>query len=649
MLEAFQSPSAAERLNAANAFVERVPAATEVLIVGATRDAADDLARRVTAARGATFGLHRVSLTQLAVRLAAAEMARLGVAPATALGAEAVAARVSFEALRERGLGYFAPVARFPGFARAVAATLGELRLGGVAAGALEKLEGPARDVAELARRFEAQLEEGKVADRAALLVIATRALEGDSLEPLRRMPMLLLDVSINGPAERAFIEALTKVSPAVLVTVAAGDDATLEALRSLGAREADVDRRDDAGDLPRARQFLYAANVPPPGEARGDVLFFSAPGEGRETVEIARRTLDEARAGTPFDEMAVLLRAPEVYGSLLEAALRRAGVPAWFARGTSRPDPSGRAFLALLDCAVENLSARRFAEYLSLGQVPPLDAAGAPPMDRAVWTPPEDETLGPAAKNAAAESAAAESPTPESTDAAPDPDTDDHPVVEGTLRAPWRWEQLLVESAVIGGKDRWSRRLAGLEAEYRARLARYREEEPDSPRVAGIERDLGNLEHLRRFAVPVIERLTALPIQGTWGEWIAALETLAPMVLRRPERVLSVLAALRPLDVIGPVALGEVRDVLAGELTTLAERPPADRYGRVFVGTIEQARGRSFDVVFLPGLSERMFPQKPREDPILLDALRRELAASHEHDRAPLATQDDRSRRERL
>src|SRR5213593_3799029 len=571
MLEAFQSPSAAERLNAANAFVERVPAATEVLIVGATRDAADDLARRVTAARGATFGLHRVSLTQLAVRLAAAEMARLGVAPATALGAEAVAARVSFEALRERAIGYFGPVARFPGFARALAATLGELRLGGVAAGALEKLEGPARDVAELARRFEAQLEEGKVADRAALLVIATRALEGDSLEPLRRMPMLLLDVSINGPAERAFIEALTKVSPAVLVTVAAGDDATLEALRSLGAREEQAERRDDTGDLARARDFLFAAKVPPPGEARGDVLFFSAPGEGRETVEIARRTLDEARAGTPFDEMAVLLRAPEVYGSLLEAALRRAGIPAWFARGTSRPDPSGRAFLALLDCAVENLSARRFAEYLSLGQVPPLDAAGAPPMDRAVWTPPEDETLGPAAENAAAESAAAdnaaaESPTLESTDAAPDPDTDDHPVVEGTLRAPWRWEQLLVESAVIGGKDRWSRRLKGLEAEYKARLERYREEEPDSPRVAAIERDLGNLEHLRRFAVPVIERLTALPREGAWGEWIAALETLAPMVLRRPERVLSVLAALRPLDVIGPVALGEVRDVLAAE-----------------------------------------------------------------------------------
>ena len=85
------------------------------------------MARQVTVARGVTFGLHRASFMQLAARLAAVEMARLGVAPATARGVEAVAARVSFEAVREGALAYFAPVARFPGFARALAATLGEL------------------------------------------------------------------------------------------------------------------------------------------------------------------------------------------------------------------------------------------------------------------------------------------------------------------------------------------------------------------------------------------------------------------------------------------------------------------------------------------------------------------------------------------
>jgi RecB family exonuclease len=652
MLEILQSATAVERLRAAGAFIDRFPPDTELLIVGASRDAADDLARRVTAARGASFGLHRASLTQLAVRFATAEMARLGLAPATALGSEAVAARVTFQAHQEKTLGYFTPVALLPGFARALAATLGELRLGGGATSALAGLGDAARDVAELARRFEAQLEDGELVDRAALLALAARAVAGGSLEPLHRVPMVLLDISIRGPAERDFVQALTAASPAALVTVAAGDDATLDALRALGARDPSVGQSDTSGetDLARVRGFLFSPGAPPPRAEGGDVLFFSAPGEGRETVEIARRILDEARAGTPFDEMAVLLRAPEVYTSLLEVALRRAGVPAWFARGTSRPDPAGRAFLALLDCALEGLSARRFAEYLSLGQVPRLDEAGAPPTERSVWMAPEDEAMGPAADQESAPAWEAtpagtgdsQEGTPADAGGAPEPDADDHPVIEGTLRAPWRWEQLLVESAVIGGKDRWSRRLKGLEAEYHTRLARFREEEPDSPRVAAIERDLKNLEHLRRFAVPVIERLAALPARGTWGEWIAALETLAPVVLRRPERVLAVLAALRPLDVIGPVALGEVRDVLAGELTTLAERPPADRYGRVFVGTIEQARGRSFEVVFLPGLAERIFPGKPREDPILLDAVRRRLGAL-------LETQDDRARHERL
>ena len=220
--------------------------------------------------------------------------------------------------------------------------------------------------------------------------------------------------------------------------------------------------------------------------------------------------------------------------------------------------------------------------------------------------------------------------------------DSAESPVLEGSLRAPWKWERLLVDSAVIGGRERWSRRLTGLAAEQRLRLDELRAEEPDSPRLALIERDLANLEHLERFALPIIERLAALPAQATWGEWIAQLEALAPMTLRRPERVLGVLAELRALGPIGPVALDEVRDVLAEGLATVAERPPAARYGRVFVGTLDQARGRVFDVVFIPGLAERIFPQKPREDPILLDALRQELGGE-------LWTQGDRAQHERL
>src|SRR5262249_9499079 len=127
-------------------------------------------------------------------------------------------------------------------------------------------------------------------------------------------------------------------------------------------------------------------------GESGQAVSFFSAPGEGRECVEIARRIHEEARRGVRFDEMAIFVRAPEIYTGLLESALRRAGVPAYFAFGTTRP--AGVAFLALLACGAEGLSAKRFAEYLSLGQVPPLNA-GAPPSDRTAWAPPDGDTLG--------------------------------------------------------------------------------------------------------------------------------------------------------------------------------------------------------------------------------------------------------------
>src|SRR6185312_15406460 len=109
------------------------------------------------------------------------------------------------------------------------------------------------------------------------------------------------------------------------------------------------------------------------------------------EAVEIVRRLLDEAQAGVPFDEMAVFLRAPDHYLGLLEHACARGGVPVYFDRGTRRPDPAGRAFMALLSCAAEGLSARRFDEYLSLGQVPRLDEVKS--LGETV-TPPADETL---------------------------------------------------------------------------------------------------------------------------------------------------------------------------------------------------------------------------------------------------------------
>src|SRR4029077_7763301 len=99
----------------------------------------------------------------------------------------------------------------------------------------------------------------------------------------------------------------------------------------------------------------------------------------------------------------------------------------------------------------------------------------------------------------------------------------------------------------------------------------------------------------------------------------------------------------LRPMSEIGPVSLEEALDVIADRLLSIEIDPPRHRYGRVFVGSPQQARGRTFRVVFVPALAERMFPQKPHEDPMLLDdETRTRLGAG-------LGVQEDRGRAERL
>src|ERR1019366_7103803 len=97
----------------------------------------------------------------------------------------------------------------------------------------------------------------------------------------------------------------------------------------------------------------------------------FSTSGEALECVEIARRLGAAAGRGAPFDQIAIALRSPERYQPLVAEGVRRAGIPMHGTRGWRRPDVAGRSLLALLHCAEEGLSASRFAEYLSLGQMP--------------------------------------------------------------------------------------------------------------------------------------------------------------------------------------------------------------------------------------------------------------------------------------
>jgi hypothetical protein len=58
------------RMAHAHVWLETREPAEEALIIGATRDAANELARGVAQMKGAAFGWHRLTLTQLAAALA---------------------------------------------------------------------------------------------------------------------------------------------------------------------------------------------------------------------------------------------------------------------------------------------------------------------------------------------------------------------------------------------------------------------------------------------------------------------------------------------------------------------------------------------------------------------------------------------------
>ena len=566
-MKTVECSSASEGLRAAAEWLAPKLNTTEVLIIGATRAAADEFARSMGA--DGSLGLRRLTLVQLAAELATPSMADRGLAPVTRLGAEAIAARVIHRLNTAKKLTYFDRVACYPGFPAALASTISDLRLAGV-----RPTNG---DLLLLLEEHEKELKSRGLADLATVFELAEPA----------ALPLLLLDVQLPSASHRALVAKLAGGSPDSLHI-------------KINCRSAVVN--DTA--LQHARTHLFSTERPPASAYDDSLDAFSAPGEGLEAVEVARRI---RLMNVPFDRVAILLSSPERYQFLIEEALRRAGVPAYFSRGSARPDPSGRAFLALLACASEHCSASRFAEYLSLGQVPDVPAEPE-------WTPPDDDMLPLFDGDGAT--------------AAREPETD-----SPAIPTPAAWEKLLVDAAVIGGRDRWFRRLRGLEQELKLQLST----------VPGdrVEPQLERLQNLERFALPLIEILDGLPKSADWGEWLERLQHLAGAALSHPESVLSALAELQPMSGIGPVDVNEVHHVLAGRLRFLRREPPHRRYGRVFVGSIEEARGRSFEVVFLPGLAEGIFPRRTFEDPLLLDDARRLLTEA-------LPTRDNRTEDQR-
>jgi hypothetical protein len=499
--------------------------------------------------------------------------------------------------LGERGaLGRYTEVGERPGFVRALADTLLELRLAELGP---EQLAPHDPDLARLLRGYEEALRETKLCDRAGMLEAARRAVE-EGQHKLCGIPLLALDLPLAHAAEAAFARALCAGRQRVCVTVARGDDRSETFWRFALASKARVERLSpsERTDLDRLKLRLFTKQHERPETTieKGRVKLLSSPGESREAVEVARELVQCARQGIPFDRMAVCLRASDAYRDVVEEALARAQIPAYFADGVRRPAPQGRALLALLACAREGLSARGFAEYLSLGMAPALVPGDA---QDAQAEPPEG----------------------------------------ARVPSPRRWEKLIVDAAVVGGHARWRQRLSALLRSLEKELDRPDLEEPAR---AALEVRRDQLEALMEFALPRLALLQELPEGGTWGQWLAALERLARSALREPDSVCETLLELAPLSPIGPVRLTDVERLLSRRLGSVLVRSTGSAAGKVFVGAIDDVLGRAFDVVYVLGLAEKVFPPRVLEDPLLADAQRRLLGPN-------LMLTEERVARERL
>lgn len=557
-------------------------------------------------AEQACFGWQRHTLLSFAGVLAEPRLAERGELPTTNLSLEASACRVIAE-LEARGeLGRFSAVGQRPGLPRALVRTFNDLELARLD---FDELRTRTPDLVRLLGRLRTELARLKLVTRAQVLRQATEALTD---APLEYSAALILDPRVHHAAEAELVRALGRRIPC-WVAFPHGDKQSEDWLARALDTAPDFLEADGGGtSLDRLQLELFNPRELGRVELDAGVKILSAPGENRECVEIARQIVEYAGQDVPFERMAVLLRSPQNYAAHISEALTRAGVPHHLARGLERPDPAGRGLLALLACRAEGLSAGRFAEYLSLG------CARDPGEDREreSWAAPVDEhgllPQAPPPTEEVSEEQLLAAARSHNLDAS------------GTRPAPRRWERLLNDAAVIGGADRWKKRLTGLAEEHELASS---ESESESER-ARLARDAQALRELAQFALPIIQLLEELPSEARWGEWLEAIRELAAHALEQPARVLQLLAELEPMGSVGPVTIHEVQLVLAERLGQLAGRPGGAPSGKVLIASVDDARGLAFDVVFVPGLAEKLFPHKVAEDPLLLDSARQDFEA---------------------
>ncbi len=228
-----------------------------------------------------------------------------------------------------------------PGLPAALARTFGDLRDADIdadelAAWALARTQ-PARDLALVYERWRALLATLDFSDRPAVYQAALDAPPHIWRETLGGAPLIVTGIYDLTRLQRLLIRQAARVTEVHFVALAPDDQDFAYARRAV--------RR-------LCRETGTTASEAPGGSPAPDVVpdAFSAADPQAEAEEIARRILDLALSGVRFHHIAIFHRQGPAADQRLAAALQRAEIPVYRARGLSlRRTAAGRATRQLL------------------------------------------------------------------------------------------------------------------------------------------------------------------------------------------------------------------------------------------------------------------------------------------------------------
>jgi CRISPR/Cas system-associated exonuclease Cas4 (RecB family) len=546
--------------------VARARPLAPLYVVAPTRIVVDHLARTTARERARVLHLRHLSWESLATALTSAERRAEGRARLTS-SAAAWQARL-FLARERRPRGFFDRALSVRGFRSAMLRCFDELAAAGLSeADFVERflvrhgagLRPRVRHLLELLLGYRRSFEMHRD-DRAALLTRASQVPPGRVAAALQTSHLW-----IYGFEELAVLELR-------LLHRLAGDRGLhLHVLIPHPAA-----RQTGLGE--RLRRAGFTAVAPPPQGAlpAASMQAISAPGEEAEALEVARRIVQAADDGVPYERIAVVARQAKAL-ALVHRSLVESGVPCTLLAGTSLArTATGRAVA-------------QFLELLETGlrPAPVLAFLVSAPLRWSEWCGIEDD------------------PTPSA------------------------WERVAHTACLGHGLRDWQPKLrrAAAAAEERAR-ARRAADEPGRREEATAHAASELLEVAQRLD----RDLRGFPRRARWNDFVSAAQEFVEAAFvrgREMQAVLEVLQRLRDLDGLNaqqPTRL-DFRDLarnllLEGRLHEQAAARPG-----VWVGTAAELYGLDFDVVCLVGLQEGEWPASASEDPILADAERRVLS----------------------